>query len=33
MTIEGRPYTEEQKKILKDTENEFKFGDRIFLLK
>ena len=25
--------TEEQKAILKDTENEYKFGDRIFLLK
>ena len=33
MTIEGKPYSEEQKKILKDTESEFKFGDRIFLLK
>ena len=33
LTIEGKPYTEEQKAILKDTENEYKFGDRIFLLK
>ena len=33
LTIEGRPYSDEQKAILKDTENEFKFGDRIFLLK
>ena len=33
LTIEGRPYSEEQKAILKDTENEYKFGDRIFLLK
>ena len=33
MTIEGKPYTDEQKNILKDTESEFKYGDRIFLLK
>ena len=33
LTIEGRPYTEEQKALLKNTENENKYGDRVFLLK
>ena len=33
LTIEGRPYTDEQKTILKDTESDKKFGNRVFLLK
>ena len=33
LTIEGRPYSEEQKAKLKDTESENKYGDRVFLLK
>ena len=33
LTIEGKPYTEEQKNILKDTQSEHKYGDRVFLLK
>ena len=33
LTIEGRPYTDEQKAILKDTESDKKFGNRVFLLK
>ena len=33
ITIEGKPYTEEQKKILKSVESEQKYGERIFLLK
>ena len=32
LTIEGRPYTDEQKAILKDTESDKKFGNRVFLL-
>ena len=33
ITIEGKPYTEEQKKVLKDVESEQKYGERVFLLK
>ena len=33
LTIEGKPYTEEQKAILKSTESENKYGERVFLLK
>ena len=33
LTIEGRPYTEEQRKILKSTDSEQKYGERVFLLK
>ena len=33
LTIEGKPYTEEQKALLKDTQSEHKYGDRVFLLK
>ena len=33
VTIEGKPYSEEQKKRLKDTESEQKYGERVFLLK
>ena len=33
ISIEGKPYSEEQKKILKDIESEQKYGERVFLLK
>ena len=33
ITIEGKPYTEEQKAKLKDIESEQKYGERVFLLK
>ena len=33
ITIEGKPYTEEQKAKLKDIESEQKYGERDFLLK
>ena len=33
ISIEGKPYTDEQKKILKDIESEQKYGERVFLLK
>ena len=33
LTIEGKPYTKEQKAILKDSQSEHKYGDRVFLLK
>ena len=33
LTIEGKYYNEEQKAILKDTESEKKYGNRVFLLK
>jgi hypothetical protein len=33
ITIEGRPFTEEQKSILKNVESDKKYGERIFLLK
>ena len=33
LTIEGRYFTQEQRDILKDTESEKKYGNRVFLLK
>ena len=33
ISIEGKPYTEEQKAKLKDIESEQKYGERVFLLK
>lgn len=33
LTIEGRPYSEEQRAILKDSNSEHKYGDRVFMLK
>ena len=33
LTIEGKPYTKEQKAMLKDSQSEHKYGDRVFLLK